>query len=234
MVEFLNSFRNSSSNFLLVCFLGLLAILIVDISGVDLIAAGFAGGYSNFPLRDASYFKLIFHDFAKIFAWCLLLYFLTSLVCPKGSIANLSLSRRIQIPVTALSCVAIVAIIKAFSRSSCPWEVDAFGGVIPYVSHWNANVYDGGGGRCFPAGHASAGFAFLGAYFSFKSKAPKLAVRWLIFVIFFGFALGISQQMRGAHYLSHTLWTFWICWVFSGIIDLAVAKWSDNSNQLIK
>ena len=24
--------------------------------------------------------------------------------------------------------------------------------------------------------------------------------------------LGLAQQMRGAHFMSHTLWTAWLCW----------------------
>jgi hypothetical protein len=35
--------------------------------------------------------------------------------------------------------------------------------------------------------------------------------------------LGVSQQLRGAHYMSHTLWTAWICWVVGFAIDLAAA-----------
>jgi membrane-associated PAP2 superfamily phosphatase len=33
---------------------------------------------------------------------------------------------------------------------------------------------------------------------------------------------GVVQQMRGAHYMSHTLWTAWICWTVTFAIDAAV------------
>ncbi len=35
--------------------------------------------------------------------------------------------------------------------------------------------------------------------------------------------LGVSQQLRGAHYMSHTLWTAWICWTVGFAIELIAA-----------
>mgnify|MGYP003449324878 CR=1 FL=1 len=34
-----------------------------------------------------------------------------------------------------------------------------------------------------------------------------------------GFALGAVQQLRGAHFMSHTLWTAWICWTLGWLAD---------------
>jgi membrane-associated PAP2 superfamily phosphatase len=34
-----------------------------------------------------------------------------------------------------------------------------------------------------------------------------------------GGLLGISQQLRGAHFMSHTLWTAWICWTTAWVLD---------------
>ena len=39
-----------------------------------------------------------------------------------------------------------------------------------------------------------------------------------------GLALGLSQQMRGAHFMSHTLWTAWFCWVTALAIDAPCEK----------
>jgi len=33
--------------------------------------------------------------------------------------------------------------------------------------------------------------------------------------------LGLAQQWRGAHYMSHTLWTAWVCWVTGLAVDAA-------------
>ena len=34
-----------------------------------------------------------------------------------------------------------------------------------------------------------------------------------------GLLLGLSQQWRGAHFMSHTLWTGWVCWCLAWGLD---------------
>jgi membrane-associated PAP2 superfamily phosphatase len=52
----------------------------------------------------------------------------------------------------------------------------------------------------------------MASFFALKQAGAKSALRWLILAMIAGFVLGISQQMRGAHFMSHTLWTAWLCW----------------------
>ena len=63
---------------------------------------------------------------------------------------------------STLLALAMVSTAKHFSHTSCPWELASFGGNTPYVPHWVLGLADGGGGRCFPAGHASTGRAHAG------------------------------------------------------------------------
>jgi membrane-associated PAP2 superfamily phosphatase len=37
--------------------------------------------------------------------------------------------------------------------------------------------------------------------------------------------LGLAQQVRGAHYMSHTLWSAWACWVAGLLVEEAVQAW---------
>lgn len=46
------------------------------------------------------------------------------------------------------------------------------------------------------------------------------AMGWLLMAVCIGFILGISQQMRGAHFMSHTLWTAWLCWTVGWLSHL--------------
>ncbi|MFZ2388297.1 MAG: phosphatidic acid phosphatase, partial [Polaromonas sp.] len=85
-------------------------------------------------------------------------------------------------------------------------------------------VLDGGTGGCFPAGHASAGFAFIGGFFAFRHAVPKTAWRWFAGAMLIGLIFGLAQQVRGAHYMSHTLWTAWFCWSVAATVDLAVSQ----------
>jgi membrane-associated PAP2 superfamily phosphatase len=38
----------------------------------------------------------------------------------------------------------------------------------------------------------------------------------------FGLSLGIAQQLRGAHFMSHTLWTAWFCLAVGWLLDASV------------
>ena len=131
------------------------------------------------------------------------------------------MKQRILLGRGALLALAVVSVTKNLSTTSCPWDLAEFGGVARHVSHWAMGVLDGGGGRCFPAGHASAGFAFAGGYFALRRKAPAAARWWLAGSLLAGLVLGAAQQVRGAHFMSHTLWSGWICWTTGWLCDLA-------------
>jgi len=117
-----------------------------------------------------------------------------------------------------LAALVVVVVLKGISRTSCPWDLEVFGGAARYLSHWAWGQLDGGPGGCFPAGHASTGFAFVAAHFWLKPTHPSLARRWMWVALATGALLGISQQMRGAHFMSHTLWTVWLCWSLGAVL----------------
>jgi membrane-associated PAP2 superfamily phosphatase len=52
----------------------------------------------------------------------------------------------------------------------------------------------------------------MAAYFGLRQNNAPGAMKWLILASTVGLILGFSQQMRGAHFMSHTLWTAWLCW----------------------
>jgi len=65
-------------------------------------------------------------------------------------------------------------------------------------------------GHCFPAGHATVGL-WLAAFLIFwLPDQPKKALVVFCSGIALGFILGWVQQMRGAHFLFHTLWSAWL------------------------
>ena len=198
---------------------GLVTVLAWDASGFDIALAHFFGGTENFPFRHSYALAAVLHSGARNLSWVVFIVLTAGAIFPFGFFRSLTSRERIQFPTTILLCVAAIGLIKLISRTSCPWELQIFGGVQPYVSHWNFGQFDGGGGHCFPAGHASAGFAFMGGYFALQRRRPRLANFWLSVAFVTGVILGVSQQFRGAHFASHTLWTAWICWTVAGLID---------------
>lgn len=150
----------------------------------------------------------------KYLAWALVLAVGISAIRPWGPFTVLPKARRLQLALMPLILAGVIALLKGTNNTSCPWDLTQFGGVASYASHWSSWISgDGGGGHCFPAGHASSGFAFIGSYFALKQDVPRLARRWLFAAVVAGLLLGIMQQLRGAHFLSHTLWTGWFCWL---------------------
>ena len=84
---------------------------------------------------------------------------------------------------------------------------------MPYVkvcSPYPENDRPARRGRCFPAGHASGGFALLGLI----GLARTTRGRWAAFAVAMaaGWAMGVYQMAKGAHYLSHTLVTLLVAW----------------------
>ena len=187
--------------------------LVWDASGLDLPMAQRFGGPAGFPLQDNWFLTNILHDGARRLAWCVALLLCLGVWFPVAGLKRLAFNNRLQFALTTLLAVTVVSSLKVISTTSCPYALSDFGGVAHYTSHWaHLFQYDGGSGGCFPAGHASSGFAFLGGYFAFRGSDKALAKKWLAGAIMVGLILGLAQQLRGAHFMSHTLWTAWICW----------------------
>lgn len=107
----------------------------------------------------------------------------------------------------------LVSVLKASLAISCPWEFDIYGGHLPYTNLLQQLVQRNGAG-CFPAGHASAGYCWVALYFFglyFQSPLRWLGLTGALLV---GIIFGFTQQIRGAHFISHDLATLSICWFY--------------------
>ncbi len=117
----------------------------------------------------------------------------------------------------------LVSLLKSALAVSCPWEFARYGGILNYSNVIEQIVLHNGKG-CFPAGHASAGYAWVALYFFWLSYHS--AWRWfgLIVPIAAGMVFGIVQQLRGAHFISHDLWSLAVCWLFSFLLYVFMLK----------
>ncbi|MGO1000671.1 phosphatase PAP2 family protein [Lysobacter sp. CA196] len=119
--------------------------------------------------------------------------------------------------------IALVSALKSLTDMDCPWDLSRYGGANEFFGLFASRPPGLARGRCFPAGHASAGYAWVALYFFFPVVQPHL--RWLGLAIGLGLGLlfGVSQQLRGAHFLSHDLWTLGIAWSATLALYLAMA-----------
>ncbi|WP_066273597.1 sulfatase-like hydrolase/transferase [Hydrogenophaga palleronii] len=194
---------------------GLLAfVLLWDLSGLDMVVMQHIGTAQGFALQDHWWLSHVLHDGlrqAMVGAWLLLGAWT---LWPRSA-----LPRRERALVWGLATLSLLAVnlVKNHSLTSCPWDLQAFGGSAQTVSHWAWGLSDGGPGRCFPGGHASSGFAFIALCLPWldapagRIRRREVGWRWLIAVLAVGGLAGAVQTLRGAHFPSHNLWTLWIC-----------------------
>lgn len=194
----------------------LIGLLMWDFSRLDLtVMHGFANE-QGFALRDNWWLAKILHTGGRQLALVVFLALMAMIWWPVGLFRTLSRWQRVEVVVGIALCLVTVSTLKHFSLTSCPWDLQDFGGKAWYVSHWHWGTGDGGAGHCFPAGHASSALAFIGLclpwLFSGNPSMRRKGRLILFLVLFLGLMFGLTQTLRGAHYPSHTFWTAWMCW----------------------
>ena len=194
----------------------LLATLVWDASGADLHVMRWLGSAHW-------WLSTVLHEWVRQVAVLLYLFVWVMVWRPVSVFRQASRGQRLEAAVGITLALLAVNVIKRSSLTSCPWELQAFGGVANYVSHWAWGVADGGGGFCFPGGHASSALAGLAMAVpwltSADASARRRGLQWTGAVLAAGLLLGGVQTLRGAHYPSHTAWTALVC---------AAAAWSNH------
>ena len=134
--------------------------------------------------------------------------------------------------------VVLVPVVISFSKHlsdiPCPWDIARYGGEVAYRHSLDyAFGWVGLHSRsCFPAGHASGGFGLLVIYFAAWPYARRPAL-FLLPGLLVGEAFGFAQQLRGAHFVSHDVWTLAFAWfVALGLFVLfRPARWGAENGQ---
>jgi membrane-associated PAP2 superfamily phosphatase len=106
----------------------------------------------------------------------------------------------------------VVNLLKQTTHVDCPWDLLRYGGQFDYVSVFTPHPGTFRFGACFPAGHASGAYAWFGLYYIARLWRPAWRHYTLGGVLLAGLVFGVGQQVRGAHFISHDLWTLAICW----------------------
>lgn len=115
---------------------------------------------------------------------------------------------------TLITVPVLAGIGKNTTNTFCPSEIRRYGGDVPYVKlcePYAADDRPDRKGHCFPAGHASGGFALLGLLWLRRTRAWKLG--GLALGLGTGWWMGGYQMLKGAHYLSHSVVTMLLAWI---------------------
>ena len=160
--------------------------------------------------RDMQPYKFIFYDGIKKLLIAIGVLFLFAFFMKKFK------EYKKGILIVVLSAIIIpvfIGFLKRETNMPCPKNVVRYGGVYPKTKVWEhyPKGFHKPRIKCWPAGHASGGFALMSLFFLFKRKRNKII--GLLVGISIGWAMGIYKMMIGDHFLSHTILTMLIAWL---------------------
>ncbi len=212
------------------------------------IAAYLSAAHGDFALADALYrlegsawslkngllTEVILHKGGR---WCSVLASVLAILACVRSWKNPDLAawrRPLAYLLTAtLGSMALISVIKHSSGMDCPWDLVRYGGDRASVGLFEMRPHTMPKAGCFPAGHASGAFAWVALYFFCRAAAPRWRHVALIGALAVGVTFGVAQQLRGAHFLSHDVWTLAICWFVSLQLYLMMLRPERSRSNLI-
>ena len=113
--------------------------------------------------------------------------------------------------IAALLSIGVVGLLKTLTNVDCPWDLTPFGGRFPYVELFADRPDALRVGRCFPAAHASSG-CVARPILRVRERHAELAKPEFGLGLLAGLTFGLAQQSRGAHFVSHDLWSAFLVW----------------------
>lgn len=214
-----------------------LAFSLFYVAGYDFSVAGFyyrlEGGH--WALQQHWLLQDVLHSGARQLNTLMVLTVL--MACIWRVRQRVSLAKRqasFRLLLSLLCCFGLVALAKKLLPAACPWDLQAFGGAQPFNWLWHSPAPGAVLGQCFPAGHASVGFGWLALYFYWRDSSAARARFALFGALALGAVLGLVQQLRGAHFISHDITTAWLCWcccsfIYAFMSDLPDQNAAENS-----
>jgi len=202
-------------------------------SGLDTALAGyFFNPVDQWIYRDSFLLEKVLHKGGVI----LTIVLLVALVCRWAYLFKFHDDKKQRTYVgfvflTSLFIIVTVFFLKRWSTLPCPWNSVAFGGTVNPPSLWKAFAFDLPREKCFPAGHSSGGLCFLSMYFGYTAIYGKRNFKTLIPGLLIGLIFGVTQQMRGAHYLSHDLTTIFITITISWLTSMVYSYYNTKHEK---
>lgn len=223
--------------------LGVLLLAVVffafEFSSLDLVVEdalyGVAGQHWFFPREQESWQALLFYKGIKYFIILVGAAFVAAYLLSFMKKAEILREYRRGILIVCLSMLlvpSLVGALKTATNTPCPCEYERYGGAYPYITVLDPMPSDiREKFRCFPAGHASGGFALMSLYFLFRSRRKKIIA--LAAALGTGSMMGFYKMAMGDHYLSHTLITLLLSWLIIRLIDAGLSLLQENRENTL-
>jgi len=211
-------------------------ILLFGITDIDLWVQNLFYNYDTHKwILDwhAQPYKFIFYDGVKKLLILIALLFLLTLIFfwKKPFLQGYKRGMLILI-LSAIFVPAIVSGLKKETNMPCPKDEIQYGGLYPRTAVWDSYSKEftlkHKRTKCWPAGHASGGFALFSLFFLFKKRRNKFIGLGIGFVT--GWSMGLYKMLIGDHFFSHTVITMILAWLI--ILIIAKSVYSIKSLKL--
>jgi membrane-associated PAP2 superfamily phosphatase len=207
---------NFNSAWWMLVLFALIIICIGEFTEIDLMIGDYYydSTLKTFPWKKTWFAEVFMHVWIKnlILSAGAILYLvlLMDLIKPI-MLLNSWLRFRLRFVAAASLIIPImISLLKKYSVLHCPWDINRYNGNSPFLRLLDHVPKGLEAGACFPAGHASTSLWFASLCVFWLPHSPSRATYAFAIGLFTGFILGWVQQMRGAHFLFHTLWSVWI------------------------
>jgi len=195
-------------------------ILVQEYSGLDMrLQQQFYGADGWLLDNREPVLRFALYDLPKavLEIYCATVLVLLLMGCWVKRLARFCTRGNVFVVVCLLLVPAFISVGKQETHVHCPFQYQEFGGPIAYTTLLQANKTPQNG-RCFPAGHASGGFALL--LFMMIAATRRRQMLALAGAMTMGWSMGGYQMLNGRHFLSHTLATMLIAWILILVVHL--------------
>lgn len=210
-------------------FILILSIVFFELTTINILVQDTMFDYETHQwILDAQLqpYKFIFYDGIKT----VLILFASSLLIALIFFRNKKTIKEykkgmIVVILSAIIIPLVIGSLKKCTNMPCPKNEIHYGGIYPSTKVWESypesftqlNTI-----KCWPAGHASGGFALLSLFFLFKTRKNKTIA--LIGALGIGWSMGIYKMLIGDHFLGHTVITMIIAWLIVLLLSKAMDK----------
>lgn len=207
--------------FLFTFFLIFITIYIFEYQNIDLlIQNNFYNTITQTWILDKNndlLLKYFFYDGAKAFIILIASISLAIIILSFFSIKYLNYRKKAIIIILGLALTpAVVGLLKKSTNIACPNQLTIYNGTKDYIKIFDKKLKNMKDCNCFPAGHASGGFALI--ILSILGRTKKEEYKILYITICFGFIIGFYKMLIGDHFLSHTIVSMLIAFIIKDIL----------------
>ena len=215
--------KNNNKQIVITAFLLIAVIALFQFSNLDIFVQSF---FYNFDKKnwlidkDEPILKFFFYDGIKNLLLLFGVAILLSLIFfRKNSLIQEYKKGLIIVLLSAIFVPVIIGSLKAITNTPCPCNIVYFNGTYPEKKVFDSYPKDfvqKSKVKCWPAGHASGGFALMALFFLFKT--PKNQKRALVAALIIAWSMGTYKMLLGDHFISHTVITMLMAWLIILII----------------